>query len=83
MRAKKELKSCLMNTLRKKRLESDISQEKMAELIDISAREYRDLESGKRFCSAYALINIVNNCNVDKDELFSKFAEIINTSEDE
>lgn len=77
VRSENELKSCLKNILRSKRSEINISQEKMAERIGISTREYNNLENGKSFCSAYALINFINNCEVDKDEFFSKFAEII------
>lgn len=55
----------------------------MAEKLDITLRAYQNLEHGKSFCSAYALINFINNCNIDKDKLFSDFSRIINNTEDD
>lgn len=60
-----------------------MSQEEMAEKLNISLRSYSNLEHGVSFCSALSLINYVNNCNVDKDKLFSTFAEIMNDAENQ
>ena len=59
------------------------SQEDLAEKLNISLRSYSNLEHGVSFCSALSLINYVNNCNVDKDKLFSTFAEIMNDAENQ
>ena len=75
------LKSILKNELISKRAELNLSQEEMAERLDISLRSYSNLEHGICFCSALPLINFINNCNVDKDKLFSDFEKIINNSE--
>lgn len=75
------LKKSFRNELITKRAELNLSQEQMAELLNISLRSYSNLEHGISFCSALSLINFVNNCNVDKDKLFSMFAEIINDAE--
>lgn len=75
------LKNSFKNELIAKRTELDLSQEKMAERLDISLRSYSDLEHGISFCSALSLINFVNNCNVDKDMLFEMFDKIINDAE--
>ncbi len=75
------LKNSLKNELITKRAELELSQEKMAERLDISPRSYSELEHGNSFCSAVSLINYVNNCNVDKDKLFAMFDEIINDTE--
>ena len=81
--SKREIaKNNMKNELRDRRSKLQISQEEMAEKLDISVREYSDLENGKRFCSAFALINYVNNCDVDKDEFFSDFADIIDENKD-
>ena len=75
------LKKNFRNELITKRAELNLSQEQMAEKLNISLRSYSNLEHGISFCSALSLINFVNNCNVDKEELFSMFAEIMNDAE--
>ena len=77
------LKNSLKNELITKRAELELSQEEMAEKLNISLRSYSNLEHGISFCSALSLINYVNNCNVDKDKLFSTFAEIMNDAENQ
>ena len=77
------LKKGFRNELIIKRAELELSQEEMAEKLNISLRSYSNLEHGVSFCSALSLINYVNNCNVDKDKLFSTFAEIMNDTEKE
>lgn len=81
MSATDKLKYYFKKELACKRAELGISQEQMAENLNISLRSYCDLEHGKHFCSTSALINYVNNCSVDKDKLFSGFAEIFNDSD--
>lgn len=75
------LKNSFKYELIAKRAELALSQEEMAERLDISLRSYSDLEHGNSFCSALSLINFVNNCNVDKEKLFSVFSEIMNDTE--
>lgn len=75
------LKNSFRNELRAKRAELNLSQEEMAERLGISLRSYSNLEHGICFCSALSLINFVNNCDVNKDELFSEFEKIINHSQ--
>ena len=77
------LKKSFRNELITKRAELELSQEEMAEKLNISLRSYSNLEHGISFCSALSLINYVNNCNVDKDKLFSTFAEIMNDAENQ
>lgn len=76
------LKSYFRDELKNKRQELKLSQEEMAERLNISTRSYSDLEHGANFCSAITLICFINNCNVDKEKLFSDFAEIMNNTED-
>ncbi len=76
------LKSSFKNELITKRAELKLSQEEMAERLNISLRSYSNLEHGICFCSALSLINFINNCNVDKEVLFQKFEKIINDAED-
>lgn len=75
------LKNSFKNELITKRAELELSQEEMAERLNISLRSYSNLEHGICFCSALSLINFVNNCNVDKEKLFSMFEKIINDAE--
>lgn len=64
-----------------RRAELGLSQEEMAENLNISLRSYSDLEHGKYCCSLSSFINYVNNCDADKDRLFSDFAEIFENGE--
>ena len=75
------LKTKFKNELINKRAELELSQEEMAERLNISLRSYSNLEHGKSFCSALSLINFINNCDVDKEKLFSMFDEIINDAD--
>ena len=77
------LKKSFRNELIIKRAELELSQEEMAEKLNISLRSYSNLEHGISFCSALSLINFVNNCDVDKDKLFSMFDEIMNDAENQ
>ncbi len=77
------LKKSFRNELITKRAELELSQEEMAEKLNISLRSYSNLEHGISFCSALSLINFVNNCDVDKEKLFATFAEIMNDAEKE
>ena len=77
------LKKSFRNELITKRAELELSQEEMAEKLNISLRSYSNLEHGISFCSALSLINFVNNCDVDKEKLFATFAEIMNDTENQ
>ncbi len=69
------------NELIAKRTELELSQEKMAEYLNISLRSYSNLEHGKNCCSLTTFINYVNNFDVDKDKLFTELAELLNECE--
>ena len=75
------LKNYFKNEFVNKRAELGLSQEEMAENLNISLRSYSDLEHGKYCCSLSSFINYVNNCEADKDRLFSDFAEIFKNSD--
>lgn len=77
MTATEGLKNYLKKELVNKRTELGISQEKMAENLNISLRSYSNLEHGRYCCSLLSFINYVNNCGADKDKLFSEVAEIL------
>lgn len=78
----KYLKVKFKNEFMTKRAELNLSQEKMAEYLNISLRSYSNLEHGKYCCSLTTFINYVNNFDVDKDKLFSELAEIMDESEE-
>ena len=77
MTASGGLKSYLKNELAGKRAELGITQEQMAENLNISLRAYADLEHGKYCCSLSTFISYVNNCDVDKDKLFAEIADVL------
>ncbi len=81
MSATESLKNYFKNEFACKRAELGLSQEEMAENLNISLRSYSDLEHGKYCCSLSSFINYVNNCDADKDKLFADFAEIFKSSE--
>lgn len=83
MTTAEELKYYFKNELAGKRAELGLSQEEMAEILNISLRSYSDLEHGKYCCSLQSFINYVNNCDADKDRLFSDFKEIFKSSENQ
>ena len=71
------LKNYFKKEFANRRAELGLSQEEMAENLNISLRSYSDLEHGKYCCSLSSFINYVNSCNADKDKLFSEAAEIL------
>ncbi len=75
------LKNYFKNEFANRRAELGLSQEEMAENLDVSLRSYSNLEHGKYCCSLSTFINYVNNCGADKDKLFSEAAEILKNSE--
>lgn len=81
MTALENLKFYLKQELVNKRTELGITQEQMAENLNISLRSYANLEHGIYCCSLLTFISYVNNCDVDKDKLFAEIAEILNSSE--
>lgn len=78
MNANRNLKNCLRTNLLNKRSELSITQEHMAEMLNLSRREYQKLEYGENFCTAETLINFVNRFDVDKEQLFSEFDKAMN-----
>lgn len=82
MTATEGLKIYFKNELVSKRAELEISQEQMAERLNISLRSYSNLEHGVYCCSLYSFINYVNNCGVDKEKLFFDISEIFNNCDE-
>ena len=82
MTATENLKIYLKNELVNKRAELGISQEQMAERLNISLRSYSNLEHGVYCCSLSSFINYVNNCVVDKEKLFLDISEILNNCDE-
>lgn len=60
----------------KVRKQLGISQEKMAENLKISHREYYNLEHGIKCCSLETFSNFVDSCNVDATKILSDIAAI-------
>lgn len=82
MTSTEDMRKYIQNELLKSRKQFHLSQEKMAEKLGISLRNYINLEHGKSLMSSITLINYINNLNVDKDKFFSDLAEIIDNSYD-
>lgn len=82
MSTRDNLISYFRKELINQRLELNISQEEMAEFLNITLRSYSDLENGKSFCSIYTFIIFAYKCNIDKAELLTALGEIMINSED-
>ena len=81
MTVSERLKCYLRNEFVNRRTELGISQEQMAENLNISLRSYANLENGRYCCSLVTFINYLNNCDVDKERIFIEIAEIFNNCE--
>ena len=69
-------KEYLMNELGKKRYELGISQAEMASKLEISARQYANLETGRSLCSMKTLALFLEHSGVNKDEFISGLVEM-------
>lgn len=59
-----------------KRTELGLSQEKMAENLKISHRQYYNLEHGIKCCSLETFSNFVDSCDVDAKKILSDISAI-------
>lgn len=71
----------LMNEMFDKRCALGISQEEMASKLEISTRQYANLETGKSLCSMKTLAMFLEYSGVDKDEFISGLVETFEESE--
>ncbi len=60
------------------RINSNLTQEQLAEKIGISARYVSQLERGLAFGSAHTIINICQTLNIDSNFLFSDLIDLDN-----
>ena len=77
---KEQLRKKMSNSFRTARKELDLSQEKMAELLGISARSYEDLEHGINLCSAIVLLRFLSRSGVNAAKLLEELNTLL-TSE--
>lgn len=68
-------KEYLMNEMFDKRCALGISQEEMASKLEISTRQYSNLETGKSLCSMKTLALFLEHSGVNKDEFISVLVE--------
>lgn len=76
MAGNKEISTLTGKVFLDKRTELSISQEKMAEYLKISHRQYYNLEHGIKCCSLETFSNFVDSCNVDETKILSDIAAI-------
>lgn len=70
-----------MKALVDQRYELGISQTKMVSKLEISTRQYSNLETGKSLCSMKTLAMFLEYSGVDKDEFISGLVETFEESE--
>lgn len=64
-----------MNEMFDKRCALGISQEEMASKLEISTRQYSNLETGKSLCSMKTLALFLEHSGVNKDDFISGLVE--------
>ena len=74
---KEKLRQKMSTHFQNTRKRMDITQEQMAELLEIDSRSYSDLERGKCLCSTPVFLLYVLNCNVDTIQLFTELKAIL------
>ena len=77
---KEQLRKKMSSSFRAARKELALSQEKMAELLGISARSYEDLEHGINLCSAIVLLRFLSRSGVNAAKLLEELNTLL-TSE--
>ncbi|MCI8689436.1 MAG: helix-turn-helix transcriptional regulator [Oscillibacter sp.] len=77
---KEQLRKKMASSFRAARKELALSQEKMAELLGISARSYEDLEHGINLCSAIVLLRFLSRSGVNAAKLLEELNTLL-TSE--
>ena len=77
---KEQLRKKMSSSFRAARKELDLSQEKIAELLGISARSYEDLEHGINLCSAIVLLRFLSRSGVNAAKLLEELNTLL-TSE--
>ena len=77
---KEQLRKKMSSSFRAARKELDLSQEKMAELLGISARSYEDLEHGINLCSAIVILRFLSRSGVNAAKLLEELNTLL-TSE--
>lgn len=70
----------LMNEMFDKRCALGISQEEMASRMEISLRQYSNIENGRSLCSIATLAKFLEYCDVNKNEFFSGFVKAMKKS---
>lgn len=81
MSANGEMKEYLMDELGKRRYQMGISQAEMASRLNISLRQYSNLENGKSLCSIETLGRFLTCSGINRAEFISGLVETITKSE--
>ncbi len=66
-----DIKSNLGTRIKELRKQRRLSQEKLAELVDISQNALSYIETGDNFCSADTLEKIIDALDIEPQELFN------------
>ena len=65
--------------IRYHRIENKLSQEELAEMVELSSIHISHLERGRRMPSVEAIVNIANALNISADELLSESLLVSNS----
>lgn len=71
-----ELRKIFSANLKKVRSSQNFTQEKLAELVDLSVQTIADIESCRTWISDKTLVKLVNCLNVSPSQLFMDFENV-------
>ncbi len=77
----KKIKLLLGEKIKELRINDNLSQEQLAEIIGMQPNSLTKIETGRTFTTAKILANICNHFNIEPSVLFSKHIEYPNEEE--
>ncbi len=78
MFTEKEIRQNVGNIVKQLRMQKGLTQEKLAEFIDVQPQTIRSIEKGRSFLSCKVLTKLSNFFEVDYSFFFLKKANILN-----
>lgn len=72
-----ELKKFLRGYIIKLRNDNNLTQKKMANLLEMDVRSYSDIENGKNMCSTLTFILLLSQLRNNGEELLNDLKDII------
>lgn len=71
-----DIKRELRKNIKQARVKANLTQDQLAEKVDLSVQFIRDIESGKNVGSVVSLLNIFRELNLTPNQVFRKLINI-------